>query len=277
MENSIKDKFADLHVHTDFSDSTYSPEEVVRASLKARLSCISITDHDTVEGIVPTITAAQNTDLEVIAGIEMTSEIDNQEIHILGYFIDYTNEDLLGKLLQLKQIRQDRIYKMVEKLKNLGIEDIDADDVISVAGHGTVGRLHLAVAMQKKGYITSIYEAFHRYIGDNDPAYVGKFRFSPQEVIEAISKSAGVAVLAHPHNLSKEEVLSKFVDYGLKGLEVYYPEYTASQISHYVNLAKKFGLIMTGGSDSHGKAKENVAIGKVKIPYELVEELKAAR
>ena len=270
-------KFADLHIHTNFSDGVLTPKEVVELSVKNGLSCISITDHDTLDAIEPTLRQARLRDLEVITGIEMSSELDNRELHILGYFINQRSKDLLDKLSSLKQIRIERIYKMVEKLHSLGLKDIDAEEVIELSGRGTVGRAHLAMIMKKKGYVDSISEAFFKLIGDKGPAYVGRFRFHPKEAIDLIHKAGGISVVAHPHSLINEGLIDKFVGYGLKGIEVYYPDYTKSQIEHYTELANKFGLLITGGSDSHGSIKKNTFIGKVKIPYELVEQLKKAK
>lgn len=270
-------KYADLHIHTNFSDSTLTCREVVRLSLKNKLSAISITDHDTVDGIGPAIALAKDSDLEIIPGVEMTCEVDNAEIHILGYFVDYENQHFLKKLKELQKIRVERIYKMVEKLKSLGLVKMKAGEVVKLAGRGAVGRVHLAIAMQKEGYVNSIQEAFYRYIHDKGPAYVSKFKFKPQEVIDLIRENNGIPVLAHPHVLGKNFNLKEFVDCGLKGIEVFYPQYTDYQTEHYKNLAKKYNLILTGGSDCHGEAKIDTTIGKIKLPYELVEKLKEAR
>lgn len=269
-------KYADLHIHTNLSDSTFSPREVVRLSLKNQLSAISITDHDSVDAIDAALKAAKNRDLEIIPGIEMTCEMDNTEIHILGYFIDYKNSHFLKKLKELRKIRVERIYKMVEKLKELGLIRMKADEIIKSVGKGAVGRMHLAMAMQKKGYVSSVNEAFYRFISDKGPAYVSKFRFKPQEVIELILKNKGVPVLAHPHILGKCQMLKEFADYGLKGIEAFYPEYSSSQSEYYKNLAKKYNLLLTGGSDCHGAVRPDASIGSVKISYELVERLKEA-
>ena len=271
------EKFADLHIHTNFSDGTYTPEEIVDAAAESGLSCISITDHDTIEGVELAIKAGQAKKLEVSPGIEMSAEVDNLELHILGYFIDYHNKDLLEKLSKLKQIRIERIHNMVEKLNELGLDKINAEEVIELSGEGAVGRVHLAMIMKRRGYVNSISEAFYRYIKDNGPAYVSKFRFSPKEIINSIHKAGGVTAIAHPHTLKNDESIGQLADYGLKAIEVYYSDYTNSQIKRYLSLAKKYGLLITGGSDFHGEAKKNTSIGKIKIPYELVEELKQAR
>ncbi len=269
-------KFADLHLHTIFSDSTYTPEELISQSIRAGLSAIAVVDHDTILGIEPVMKMANIKNIEVLAGIELSAEYDGQEVHILGYLIDYKRKNLLDKLEFLKKNRIERIYKIADKLKNMGIT-LEAESVFDIARHGTVGRLHVARAMVNAGLINSTAEAFRKYIGDKCPAYVCNFKFSPSEVIKLIKEVGGIPVLAHPYTLKRDELIPKFVDYGLMGLEVYYPEHTQAMINFYLGLAKEYNLLVTGGSDCHGNAKHEVKIGSVKIPYELVEELKEAQ
>lgn len=269
-------KFADLHLHTLFSDSTYTPQELIRKALKQGLAAIAIVDHDTVDGLEPAIEIAESESVEVLPGIELTAEYDGLEIHILGYLIDYKNKGLLDKLDFLKKVRIERIYKITDKLKGIGV-GLEAKDVFDIAGQGTVGRLHIARAMVAKGRVKSIQEAFQKYIGDRCPAYVCGFRFSPIEAINLIKDVGGIPVLAHPYSLNRDELIPQFIDGGLMGLEVYYPEHTQSMINFYLGLARKFNLLVTGGSDCHGNAKPEAKIGSVKIPYELVQKLKAAK
>ncbi|MCU0651888.1 MAG: PHP domain-containing protein [Candidatus Omnitrophica bacterium] len=269
-------KFADLHLHTIFSDGTYTPEELVKASKKAGLSAISIADHDTVDAIIPSLKIAQKEDIEIIPGIELTAEHEGLEVHILGYCIDYTNKRLQEKLDFLGKNRRERIYKIVDKLAALDLK-LDPEAVFEIASEGTVGRLHIARAMVKERIVKSTAEAFSRYIGDKCPAYVCGFRFSPAEAIGLIKEMGGVAILAHPYLIRNDELILEFVKQGVAGLEVYYPEHTQSMINYYLGLAKKHNLLVTGGSDCHGKAKPEVKIGMIKLPYELVEKLKEAR
>ena len=259
-------KFADLHLHTLFSDGTYTPEELILAAAKQDLSAIAVVDHDTVDGLDPVIEAAKAKDVEILPGIELTAEYDGLEIHILGYLIDYKRKDLLEKLGFLKKNRIERIYKIVDKLKALGV-GLEVQEIFDIAKQGTVGRLHIARAMVAKGCVSSIQEAFQKYIGDRCPAYVCGFRFSPMEAIKLIKDVGGISVLAHPHSLNRDELIPQFIDYGLRGLEAYYPEHTQSMINFYLSLAKKFNLLVTGGSDCHGNAKPEAKIGSIKIPY----------
>lgn len=269
-------RLADLHLHTFFSDGTYSPEQIVAQAKKAGLSCIAVVDHDTVEGIEPCLEAGRSLGIEVIAGIEFTSEYESQEIHILGYFIDYHNRALLEKLELLKEYRVQRIYKMAEKLKDMGLA-LNPQSVFELSVKGTVGRLHFARAMVKEGLIASTYEAFAKYIGDKCPAYVLGFRLSPSDVIKLIKDAGGIPVLAHPYTLNNNGLILTLIENGIMGLEVYYSEHSKSQTDTYLEMAKKYNLLVTGGSDCHGEAKAEIKMGSVKIPYQLVERLKAAR
>jgi len=269
-------KFADLHLHTVFSDGTYSPFELISESKKAALTAIAVVDHDTVGAISPAVEIAKTENIEVLAGIELSAEYAGLEIHILGYLIDYKNKRLTEKLEILKKNRIERIYKIVDKLKGMGIT-LDPQGIFDIARQGTIGRLHVARAMVLEGKVNSIFEAFQRYIGDKCPAYVLGFKFSPQEAIKLIKDSGGIAVLAHPYTLHNDELILEFIDYGLMGLEAYYPEHSQAMINFYLNLAKKHNLLVTGGSDCHGGAKPEIRIGSIKIPYELVERLKVAK
>lgn len=269
-------KFADLHLHTIFSDGTYTPQELISESIKCGLSAVAIVDHDTVEGIQPTIDIAKTQDIEVLPGIELTTEYDSLEIHILGYLIDFKNKELIEKLETLKKNRIERIYKIVDKLKNIGI-NLESKTIFDIARQGTVGRLHIARAMVAEGKTATVLEAFQKYIGDKCPAYVLGFRFSPNEAIKLIKNVGGIPVLAHPYNLNNDDLILNFIDYGLMGVEVYYPEHSQSMINFYLNLARKHNLLVTGGSDCHGNAKPEIRIGSIKISYELVKRLKEAK
>ncbi len=265
---------ADLHIHTFYSDGSDSPEQVVEESCHAGISCIAITDHDTVSGVSPTRAAAASLGLEVISGIELSSEIQGKDIHILGYFIDCGNEILLGRLQQFRLARLARIEAMIGKLKEQGIDNITLEEVQSVAPSDAVGRPHLASLLIKKKWAANPWEAFAKFLGEDCPAYVPKFQQSPCEAIALIRQAGGVAVLAHPMTTNKDELIAGFVEAGLGGIEVYYPNYTNAVINYYEGIAKKYRLAMTGGSDAHGKVKDNTWIGKRRIPYELVEQLR---
>lgn len=268
-------KWADLHIHTYYSDSTSSPEEVVEDAVNAGLSCIAITDHDVVDGIDPVKLKAQERGIEVIAGIELSSELNGKDIHILGYGFDYKKSPLVAKLGQIQDARIERIKKMIENLKALGVDNITFEEVAAKTRSNAVGRPHLAMVLLEKGWVSSMRAAFDKYIGEGGPAYFTKYQQTPFEAIKLITDSGGVAVMAHPMMTQKDELISQFVKEGMGGLEVYYPNCSETVLKFYKNLAKKYNILTTGGSDAHGKAKTHTYVGKTQIPYEIVEALKA--
>ena len=262
----------DLHLHTNFSDGTFSPEEVVAEAHKKNYSVISICDHDCIDGIEPAVQAGMKYGIKVIPGVEITAERDRREIHILGYFIDHKDKDLKEQLLKVRESREKRIYDMVEKLKEFDIT-ISAEAVFKLSEKGSVGRPHLARVLVKEGLVASENEAFNKYIGDKAPCYVAKFNLTPEEAIDVIRNAGGIAVYAHPKVVGRDDFITGFVKAGLRGIEVYHPDHTSSVAKHYEKLALENNLLITGGSDFHGKIKENVIIGTINIPQHLVEEL----
>ena len=268
-------KFADLHVHTNYSDSTASAEEVVNEALDKGLSCIAITDHDTVDGINPSIELAKDHDLEIVPGIELSTESHNKDIHILGYFFDYENSKLVDQLSLFQDARMDRIKRMIKKLTDQGVDNIKNEEVTSLVMSDAVGRPHLATLLIEKGWAKNIKQVFDKYLGENCPAYVPKYKQTPFEAIKLIKESGGVAVLAHPMVTNRDELIPSLVEAGLAGIEVYYPNCASNAIKYYEGIAKKHGLIMTGGSDAHGNVKKNTFLGKTIVSYQVVEELKA--
>lgn len=266
-------KKADLHIHTNFSDGTFSPQEVVEKAKNAGLAAIAITDHDCVDGISPAEEAGEKSGIEIIPGVELTVEERDNEIHILGYFIDYKDAAFRKFLENLRKERKERTLKIVSKLRDLGI-DITIEDILKMAGRGAIGRLHIAHCLREKGYIHNIYDAFIKYLGEGKPAYIKRKRLSPEEAIEIIEKLGGVSVIAHPHSIKSEEIVEDLIKMGIEGLEVFHSDHSKRTSSHFLKLAKKYNLLTTGGSDCHGLRKERVLIGTVKIPYSVVEELR---
>jgi len=270
----VPTKQADLHVHTHFSDGTFSPKEVVECAVKKGLNAIAITDHDCVDGIDHAIKYAEGTGLEIIPGIEFTTELDNREIHILGYFIDYKQGWFIKELEQLCQMRDNRMNKMLECLSKYGVS-ITMDEVKKISGEGSSGRLHLATLLLKKGYVKSMQEAFDKFLGNGKACYVQGDRISPIKAISIISKLKGVAVLAHPFTVGKDELIPIFAKAGLKGIEVYHTDHNKSTSGRYEKIAQDLGLLKTGGSDCHGMNKGRVLMGTVTVPYSVVDKLKS--
>lgn len=264
---------SDLHVHTNYSDGTMSPEAVVDEAIRLGISTISITDHDTVEGVVAACRYGQGKNLNIIPGLELSSYLSPLEVHILGYFIDIHNVSLQKILKVAHEDRLKRIYAIAEKLRGLHV-DIDPQEIFTLAGKGSPGRMHVAEVIWKHGYCNTILESFSKYIGDHGPAYVPKKTLTPQQAIELIREAGGVAVLAHPGLSQRDHVIEDLVKYGLQGIEVYYPSHTPQAVKKYQKIAKKYNLVETGGSDFHGERKADTPIAKVTVSGVLVSKLK---
>ncbi len=265
----------DLHLHSTASDGKLSPAEVVCRAAEAGLTLMALADHDTVDGVVPALEAARAfPSLRVIPAVEISTDVPNGEVHLLGYFIDYTDHYLLATLDKMRHSRERRAEGMVVKLENLGLP-IEWGRVKEIAGSGSIGRPHIAQAMLEKGYITSIKEAFTKYIGRGEPAYVEREKMTPLEVTKLILQAKGLPVLAHPFTVNNPEAIIIELKAGnLVGIEAYYGGYTPEEINRLVNLAKKYGLIATGGSDYHGlDANTETAIGGADVPIESAERL----
>ena len=265
---------ADLHIHTLFSDGTEKPEKVVELAKKAGLKTIAITDHDVVAGIDPAAAKGKEAGVEVIPGIEFTTEAYNTEIHILGYFIDHRHPGLLQALTRIQKGREKRIYKICDKLKGLGI-DLSPEKVFEIAGHRAAGRPHVARALVAEGYVRNFKEAFNRYIDFRGPAYVSHYKLSPEEAVKLILSSGGIPVFGHPAVSNCDDAIPDLIRAGLLGIEAHYAGHSEADTERYVNLARKNGLLVTGGSDYHGsRGGKEVGLGDLTIPDKLVEKLR---
>ncbi len=276
----------DLHTHSTASDGSLSPPQLINLAAKIRLKAISITDHDTIEGCVEAVDTAAHSPVEVVPGVEISADARPGGMHLLGYLISLGDSDLTGLLGRLQEGREKRNQEMVRRLNDLGI-DIIYDEVLSASGGGQTGRPHFAATLMNKGVVRSFNEAFIKYLGRDCPAYVGRFRPSPAEAIHAIRGAGGVAVLAHPSTLERavphtfESVLRDLTEQGLQGMEVYYPDHGPRKTARYEALARRYKLVATGGTDFHGQAKPGIYMGvgrgEMRIPYAVVETLKACR
>ena len=265
----------DLHVHSTVSDGRFTPEEIVCKAAELGLSAIAIADHDSIDGIAPALLAAQAfPQLKVIPNVEISTDNPGGEVHILGYFIDYTNEELEVNLARFRNSRQTRAQMMIAKLENLGIH-IKWQRVQEIAGTGSIGRPHIAQAMLESDYINSLHEAFDKYLGYGKPAYVEREKFTPVEAVELILQAGGLPALAHPLTISNTEtMIIKLKAAGLVAIEAYYNAYTAIEIKSLVNLANKHSLIATGGSDYHGLDENNeTPLGGVNMPAQALAQL----
>jgi 3',5'-nucleoside bisphosphate phosphatase len=265
---------ADLHLHTCFSDGTYSPEELVSHAQRCRLAAIALTDHDSVEGCVRAELACKAAGIEFIPGTELTAEQHGNELHILGYCLEVHNPRLLTEIARFQSVRQNRIREMVARLNQLKVP-LSADRVFTLANCRAPGRPHVARALVQAGLCSSLDEAFERFLKRNRPAWVPKFKMSAADAIALIHLAGGVAVLAHPGLNRSDEVIPSLVEAGLDGIECFHTKHSTATAEHYLELADRFNLLVTGGSDCHGMSKGKPLIGTVRLPFQHVEQLKA--
>ena len=273
-------KRIDLHVHTTASDSTCSPEEVVRLALDEGLAAIAVTDHDTADAYAPTAAAAEGTGLEIVPGIEISTRYFGS-VHILGYFIDPQSDELRPVLDWVVRDRDERNRKMVELMAADGLP-VSYEKMHERFG-AVVGRPHFARVLYELGLAESVPDAFERYVQKGRKYYVGRQFLSIERSVEIIRLAGGVPVLAHPFQYRLEEaqlreLIEHCMDYGLRGMECRYSGYTEEQSAYLLSLAKEYGLLPTGGSDFHGANKPHIRLGRgtggLSVPLEYLERLK---
>ena len=267
----------DLHLHSTASDGRFSPADLIRKAAAEGLAFIALTDHDTVDGIAAALEAAREfSGLRLIPGIEISTDIPEGEVHILGYFIDHTNRNFQAALEKMRDSRWERARRMVTKLEKMGCP-VDWERVREIAGGGTIGRPHIAQAMMERGYIEFFQEAFEKYIGRDGPAYVEREKVTPSGAVELIVQAGGLPVLAHPLTIPEpEQLATKLQAVGLIGIETYYASYAAEDVQRLITIADRHNLVTTGGTDFHGiNANAETLIGGVEIPEESVERLLA--
>ncbi|MFC1878183.1 ribonuclease III [Thermodesulfobacteriota bacterium] len=278
----------DLHIHSTASDGTLTPSEIITMAQELGLGAIAITDHDTLAGSKEAIALTMPATIEFVTGVEISArpiapfDFVNS-YHILGYFIHMDDPVLNQTLEELQQIRRKRNQKILQRLNNMGIM-ITMEDIRKGVDAGEVGRPHFATALLEKNIVHSINEAFDQYLGQGKPAYVDKQRLSCRKAIQIISEAGGVPVLAHPGllNIDQESDLEALIvslkEKGLKGVEVYYPEHSDQQVQQLLRIASSHDLLLTGGTDFHGKLKPELKMGighgALHVPYGLFEDLR---
>jgi predicted metal-dependent phosphoesterase TrpH len=265
---------ADLHVHTTASDGQCAPEQVVEMARALGLRAIAITDHETTLGVRPAQEAAAGTGMDVVPGVEISTDSAMGELHVLGYFIEPDGNGLEGRLRTLREGRLRRARRMVEKLAAMGLP-LPWTRVRDLAEGESVGRPHVARAMLEMGYVASTDEAFARYIGTHGPAYVSRTRVATVEAILMIRQARGVPVLAHP--LQATGIVPDLVKAGLQGIEAHYPGYSREEVRYLEGIAHRYRLIATGGSDFHGPDVLPVELGAATVPFEVVDQLRSRR
>lgn len=275
-------KRIDLHTHSNASDGSMSPTEVMIAAKNAGLSAVALTDHDTIDGVKEALNAAKELGLECIAGTELSAFYKGREVHIVGLFLNIYDRQFQAQLDTFRQIRNARNLQMIEKMQAAGV-DISLEKLQSTEKNSVITRAHLARYLFTHGYVYSIAEAFDKYLSPGMPFYVPKTGVSPKACIEAIRENGGIAILAHPLTYKLRpakliECLQTLKSFGLQGMETYYSTFSEADHRSMQRLAKDLGLLASGGSDFHGSVKPNIHIGsgmgRLVIPYDVLEALK---
>ncbi len=267
----------DLHTHSTFSDGILTPTELIELAYQRGVRIMALTDHDTTEGLPEAFAVAEHyPDFTLIPGIEMSTDVPGSEVHILGHFIDWGDDQFELQLVRLRESRLGRARRMADKLEQLG-KPVSWERVESLAGEGAVGRPHIARALVEAGHVSSVNEAFDLYLSRTGPAYVERERLTPAQVIETLTAVHGLPTLAHPRDLEGlEGLLEELTTAGLIGMEVYYQDYTPDVVERLKGLADRFDLLPLGGSDYHGfGGHQQRQPGDIPLPDEPVERLLA--
>ncbi len=276
-------QYVDLHTHTHISDGTDSPKELVQKAAGLGLTAIAITDHDTMAGLPEAEAEGKKLGIEVVRGCELSVESDRGEVHILGLWIDQDATELEKSLAFLRQKRLERNAIIVTRLQNMGL-NISLEDVINTAQGETVGRPHIAMVLMHKGYVSSVREAFARYLGTKGKVYAPRELLPMPEAMQALKKVNAIISLAHPGLISCEDTwldtyVGKLCEHGLDAIEAYHSEHSPSTRQKCLALAQKYHLLVSGGSDYHGHVKPHIHLGvgkgDLRIPYSIMQQLKA--
>lgn len=268
----------DMHIHSIESDGTYTPEEIILRAMKNNVVALAITDHDTVAGVKRGREVAQKFQMEFIEGIEVSCNEEDLEVHVLGYYLNLEDEEFLAELRELEEARDKRNRKIIEKFEKIGII-IDIEELKSFAPGNIISRLHFANYLLEKGIVLSKNEAFDKYLGKHGITYVPKENFPPERAVKMIKKNGGFVSLAHPKLITLNDeklndLIMRLKECGLDALESQYSSFSKSEKQKYKKLAKKYGLLITGGSDFHGGNREGVDIGDAGLEYSQLEAIK---
>jgi 3',5'-nucleoside bisphosphate phosphatase len=263
----------DLHTHSNYSDGFFTPMQLLNKAKESGIDIISITDHDSLNGIKEAREYGKKIGMEVIPGVEISSDIKDKEIHILAYFIEPDNEEIEHYLEFFRKERVKRAVRIVEKLNALGLS-ITIDDVMEQAKNSAVGRPHIAQAMLEKNLISNYFEAFYKYIGNAGPAYEKKVHISPQSAFKIINDAGGLSFIAHPGNM-QESILKELIEDGVDGIEVIHPSHSAELVKFYRGIVNEYFLLESGGSDFHGGKREDAHnLGKFHVNPNILENMR---
>lgn len=267
------DRLIDLHIHTNYSDGQNSPAEILEIVRRKKLAAFAVCDHDNFGAYFEIKKKLTPDDPEMISGVELSAGRSGEDIHILGYFIDTASETLASAIKSFCENRNRRGDKMLKELKKLGV-DVPMQLVRNIAGESAIGRPHVAEALVRIGAVSHYNQAFSKYIGLEGPAYVHKENISPRRAIELIHQAEGLAILSHPGISDVYRFIDEFADYGLDGIEIYHPGHDRSLRKSLKKTAQRKGLLMTGGSDFHGRVGHHGTIGSEPVPYEFLALMK---
>ena len=269
------DERADLHLHTTYSDGSLSPSDLVAKAKNVGLSIISVTDHDSVSAIGEAIQVGRESGVEVIPGMELSASYQNMEVHILGYFMDYTNSTLQEALAIFRENRLKRIARIVDKLNRMNIP-LTVESVLANATGDSVGRPHVANALVNEGHVNSYHQAFSKYLADGRPAYEKKAEFSLEDTVQLISQAGGLSFLAHPGRVVEDTLIFRLIKIGLDGIEVTHPSHSPDLVKYYRGIVNEYFLLESGGSDFHGGMKgDDHLLGSVSISVEQVDAMRS--
>lgn len=264
---------ADLHMHTKHSDGAHSTEEVILMAKERGLEIISITDHDNISAIKEALEIGEFYGIEVIPGLEISSDIRDYEVHILAYFFNPDSKELEEYLKFFRAERYKRAVRIIDKLNLLGFQ-ISIDDVMEKAGDSAVGRPHIAQAMVQREIVSNYYEAFYKFIGNGCPAYEKKIHLSPKSAFKIISDAGGLSFIAHPNNMP-DTILKELIEDGVDGIEVIHPSHLPVREKHFKGIVSEFFLLESGGSDFHGGDRNDYSnFGKYYIPSSKVDAMR---
>lgn len=274
----------DLHVHSNKSDGTYTPTELVHYAVEKGLTAFALTDHDTVEGLDEAMQAAQGQPVTVIPGIEFSTAYEDKDIHVLGLYIDYQSLVFRSTLEDFIHSRERRNEKMCQRMQEYAGIDITYEKLLASFPGAVITRAHYARYLLDHGYVKSMPEAFDRYIGDRAPCYIPREKVTPVQAVKLILAAGGIPVLAHPplYHMSDarlNRLVAELAENGLAGIETIYSTYTAGEETHMRSLAGQYHLMITGGSDFHGSNKPDIDLGigkgKLHVPDALLDNLKS--
>lgn len=269
---SRSERYADLHIHSYYSDGFLSPAQIVEYASKSGLSAIALTDHDTVDGLDEAIEAGKIFNIEVLSGIELSATIDDRDIHILGYLFDHHDEKFRQQVELYKKERVNRAEKIVRKLNKFGV-GIGMDQVMARAGKGAIGRPHIADAVVEAGFAKDTHAVFRDFLGYGGSAYEDKYKISPEMAIKLIHDAGGVSFIAHPSLGMKQKYLYRIIGSGVTGIECTHPKHTPESSQYFQRIVQQHRLLECGGSDCHAR-DGNIFIGKFPVMYHTIEKMR---